>query len=494
MKLSSFKQYLVEINKIRQYYKDNPDKIYKDEVPEKATKGNNFRPGTDAIYDLYQEFAEKYPEALEFAGIGKDEYRGRYDFKRTINLFNHDERFVKDDEKYNLIKSNEKYFKLFKNYAKKYKALQNIEFSKLEKIALSRGLKPQDISTIMDWVEHYTAESKRIIPAPVWPALRKLTVDDNELPKVIYRGLFMDGHKIAPTSLEDASPKDKAKIKERLEKWANYKKGDKIKLTVTKASSWSSSKAVASQFMDAQSKIKNMDRGYSLLLKYTITDPSKIVADFRKFPELKFWNQQELLLDPSEKEFEIVQIMPYNKENELRDYQRKNSKPGAGAWGSNKGELIIQNYLRISNLDIPKDIKETWKTYYDKTLGELEKIEPDTIKRLLSTRHSDYSSLLKQITLSLYSGLRALGFEVDTVNDKNEAIVGGGYQTKTYDIVHYKIKIKLISNSAQNKVFTITELKMDPKYNKTDVIKEIRKNVEDFNSRYKFAKVRMNLI
>ena len=200
----------------------------------------------------------------------------------------------------------------------------------IKKQAAARGINPVDYEAGLQEIERFTTKSYRNIQKKWWPLLQAMTVDANDLPKVIYRGMFYDG-------------KD---IKDREEFMKKWHPGSKPKLRQKKASSWSADPATAVHFMDSQDHVKDSEGGFHILMKYEITDPSLVIADLRKVPAHGFYNQMEIVLNPMAKEYEVVKIFPYQKnvkydKQKLRDVEKEYpATMMSGGYGREEAEFI----------------------------------------------------------------------------------------------------------------------------------------------------------
>lgn len=194
-----------------------------------------------------------------------------------------------------------------------------------EKDIMKLGLSMKDLEVAMSYVENWTSMSRKKLDPAVWPLLQKISVDPSALPKVIYRGIFVDGAKI----------KDEAKF---LKLWSP---GSKPGASQGKATSWSVDRGTAAEFMTDQDFIKDRDKGYYVLLRWTV-DPSKVIADLRNLPvDHKFWNQQELIVDPAARDYEVDTIIPGSGGYEAHREFTNTIKGGQGAFGKSKTEFAM---------------------------------------------------------------------------------------------------------------------------------------------------------
>lgn len=252
-----------------------------------------------------------------------------------------------------------------------------------QEIEANTGIKFESIKIGMAWVSRYRNMSGRTIDKSVYPFLHALTVNKGQkLPKKIYRGLFMDGEKFAKMK-----PVEQEK----------YKVGNEVKLNNTKATSWSVSRGVAYNFMGAQDKIKDEKNGFELLLSYEIKSEEDVIADFRVFPEAKFWNQQEILLSPNVKFGKIEAIIKNGKEVKFDDIR----------FGDSGSTITIIDYIRnivkLPNSNLPINIKIQLKELIDLPFKETVEKYPQLLhgwsdaEEILSTK-GDMVTTLAVIT------------------------------------------------------------------------------------------------
>lgn len=341
----------------------------------------------------------------------------------------------------------QKYFpqikKEFQGILKSKKMSMNSDraYEYYKKHALRSGINPDDYISIMRWLTHYTSMSNRKIPKEVLDVLQKISVIPSEVQGLtVYRGIFYDGDKI-----------------KNQEQWANtWYPGSKPKIKSSKPTSWSTSKAVAIEFLDPQDKIKNKKDGYSVLLSYNIKDPSVVLADLRNFPKSKFWSQQEIILSNNAIDYEVEKVIPYQNyydlkmkysDTQLYKFRKKHEKFFHGAQGYTDSELLSLAFFDINDLDIPKDIKLKWKTYKDMSAKEVKK--ETNMKQHWNDK---LESTVEEMIFPMYMFL------------------------KTFDIYpFFSYPIKVINKNTS--IFTITitfdESKKDERYELfTDIIKD----------------------
>lgn len=232
---------------------------------------------------------------------------------------------------------------------------KNKAIKKAKKIARRNGIDYQSFIKVIAWINYYQSSSYKKLPKEVWEAIHYLTVNPNNLPKTIYRGMFYDGAKI----------KDKAKFEE---KWY---KGNKPNVKFRKASSWSTDISTAKSFCIDQDGVKDNENGYHVLLKYDIKSADDIIGDFRNVDWLNFWNQQEIILNPSVKDYEIVDIIPYDNEfYKNKEFGTKTEGYYSGYSGMNKKELLKWDIHNIYKSTFDKEKVYDLLRYKDMTLRE----------------------------------------------------------------------------------------------------------------------------
>jgi hypothetical protein len=228
-----------------------------------------------------------------------------------------------------------------------------------EKDLLKMGLSMKDLEVAMSHVENWTSMSRKKLDPSIWPLLQKLSVDSSSLPKVIYRGIFIDGAKI----------KDQAKF---LKQWFP---GSKPGVSQGKATSWSVDKGTAAEFMTDQDFIKDAKGGYYVLLRWKV-DPAKVIADLRNLPvDHKFWNQQELIVDPAARDYEVDAMIPGSSGSDAHSEFIKTIKGGQGAWGRSKSEFAL-NFLNTPYETLSPNQRIEFKQIAKMTVGEFQSTYP----------------------------------------------------------------------------------------------------------------------
>jgi hypothetical protein len=238
------------------------------------------------------------------------------------------------------------------------KEARNWARKKFHKESLKLGITDSAYKDALGVLGNYTSSSKKRLPKEVWDALRAITVKESALPAYVWRGIFYDG----------------AKIKDReafLKKWAP---GSKPNVSQAKATSWSASRGTAIQFMTSQDFIKDFAGGYHVLLKWKV-DPKLVIADLRNMPDLPFWNQQELIVSPEARDYEVDTIIPAEPgkkwdEQEYEKMARKDAVPGGGGWGMRQDEFMGRYYFQTAKADIKPGLKEMLRDSRGMTVAE----------------------------------------------------------------------------------------------------------------------------
>lgn len=257
-------------------------------------------------------------------------------------------------ELWDFIKANFSLITQKARYAQKAMAgLYDREYKRFQNQMMKLGLSINDVAKAMSWVQEWTSMSRKRLPKEVWPMLRDISVSTTLLPKYVYRGIFYDGAKI----------KDEKKF---LDQWSP---GNKPGVSQGKATSWSVDRGTAASFMTDQDFIKDSKRGYYVLLKWKV-DPQYVIADLRNLPvDHTFWNQQEIIVDPAAKDYEIDTIIPGAEGYDgLKKFQQT-IKSGAGHWGQPKKDFI-KNLIFTPFDEIETNQKIQWKQIMYMTFGE----------------------------------------------------------------------------------------------------------------------------
>lgn len=223
------------------------------------------------------------------------------------------------------------------------------------------GLSTKDVEVAMSHIDNWTSMSRKKLDPQVWPLLQKISVDSRKLPEYIYRGIFYDGAKI----------KDEKKF---LDKWTP---GSKPGASQGKATSWSIDRGTAASFMTDQDFIKDNQKGYYVLLKWKV-DPSKVISDLRNLPvDHRFWNQQEIIVSPEAKDYEIDTIIPGSGGYKAHHEFIETIKGGQGAWGRSKTEFALA-FMNQPYETLNPNQRIEFKKITKMTIGEFESEYPGT--------------------------------------------------------------------------------------------------------------------
>ena len=510
---------LNELNRVSKYYQDNPDKIpsYNIKSPARDSEDGNYKKilhSNVKKYNYYiNQFKKKWKKVAPNVLFGRNRWSDDSevyiwdilqpventndpnihfgdlfkirDAKNYFDDYYSDKedalRRAKMDEKDDLRKFLRKHYDEFKkdilNIEKMNDSLKenpNIE----RKMALQKGIDYNDYTSAMDHIKRYTKMSGRAIPKEIWPVLHKMTVVPGNLPKYVYRGLFYDGDKI----------KDEKEFKKK------WHEGSKPMIKSRKATSWSTSPTTALHFMDAGEDIKNVKDGYHIMLRYEIVDPKMVVADLRVFPDLTFWNQQEILISPEAKDYEVFKI--FKKEDTYTD-KKLNRKKGdnfksldktyqdrmGGGYGYDKGEIFRYGFFDSSHLNIPEDQKSILKSLAD---GKVRDVEEKA--NIYVTGNEEY----KDLPYALYYmvQMQNLDCSIDKIHSPTKLSVtyfsysGGGHSRNEMA----KFTISLLRASPNSFLYEISKIK--PKHKKgietlKKEIKRIRKDHKTVDFRIK---------
>jgi len=239
--------------------------------------------------------------------------------------------------------------------------VQRLGHKRAEKEFMKLGLSINDVQVAMSYVKEWTSMSRKKLDPSVWDLLNKISVDEKNLPQYAYRGIFYDGAKI----------KDPIKWKE---KWYP---GSQPGVSQGKATSWTIDRQTAMTFMTDQDFIKDADGGYYMLLKWKV-DPKLVIADLRNVPvDHTFWNQQELIVSPEAKDYEIDSMVPGSEGYEgLKKFQ--NEKPGGqGAYGQTKADFAL-SFMSSPYETLSPGTRIEFKQISKMTLSEYRKAYPNS--------------------------------------------------------------------------------------------------------------------
>jgi hypothetical protein len=347
---------------------DNPSKIINNFIKEVSKIPYGRKPET--FKDEYTPTLAKDIQALNsewgltrFIEDTMDVFTGKWSIGSLAALrYNDNEKEVIEfysnkknyDETVKKLKSLKKYGKYMNNFINRQK----------QKAEAKLGIKWDDIVEGFKYIDYFRSGSKRKLSKDLWPFLQAITVkavDKKKLPKTVYRGYFIDGNKLDPKQ--------------------DYSKGAKIKMKNTKATSWSTSIGMAIEFSHAQDFIKDRDGGYQIVVKYDIKNPYEdIIADFRVFSGMNFYNQQEIVISTKVKEAEIVEIVKGDEyDNDISKRLPDVQKFGDSAWGFKFNDYLA-SITRFKDSNLSLEDKINLKKVFNKTLGEVMKEYPDIIK------------------------------------------------------------------------------------------------------------------
>lgn len=429
--LPTYEEHLIlnEENRLAAYYREHPDKVQKFGDMALPARSDEFGEWLERTYERQNpvkekanEYREELKKWLESNGMAEqmrsiktfggrsDTYNVLWDYLidsysyrfETFEIYKLPWEKAKSDKAFKYVDQPALAW-LAKNWdtiRDRLYRLRRLEYetknwvqNRIAKEARMRGLTARDYDAAIGWIQRYTSSSRKQLPKEIWPALKSLTVDVNELPEYVYRGIFVDGAKV----------KDREKF---LKKW---KVGSMPGSSQGKATSWSSSKDVAAQFMVAQDFIKNEKEGFHVLFRWKV-DPQYVIADLRNINGT-FWNQQELIVDPAAKDYTIEAIFapePDKKhgESSADRFMDQNSSHNGGAWGMSRDEMMLRLFDNW-DIDVPRNLKYEWKTMKDWTVGEVE----DRCRTKIAgyTSWKNYSDQRK-ILFSLLVGLKGLSF------------------------------------------------------------------------------------
>ena len=263
--------------------------------------------------------------------------------EEITNFYNNKKNY---DDTVKKLKALEKYGKYIKDSYKR----------QIQKAEAKLGIPWSEIKEGFKYIDYFRHGSGRKMPKTLYPFLHAVTIKANKVkpPKTVYRGYLIDGEKV--DSKQD------------------YTVGSKIKLNNKKATSWSTSIGMAIEFSTSQDNIKDKENGYQLVVKYDIQSEDDIIADFRGFKEMSFFNQQEILISSKVKYATIV----YSKKGD--DYETSIRKNEPTKKGDSAGSFKLSDYLerpekiKDSNLSIDDKIK--LKEIFNTTLDEVFKKYP----------------------------------------------------------------------------------------------------------------------
>lgn len=338
--------------------------------------------------------------------------------------------------------------KVTKEYLKIKEGMRTWAMDKFKKDAEEHGFTVESFKAALSWIHYYTRKSRREIPEDAKRALKALTVVESTLPKVVYRGLFLDG----------------AKIKNKEEFLKTLESGETPKELIKRgASSWSASKETAIHFMNDQDFIKDQVNGFHILLEWEV-DPKYVIADLRNLKKYNdFWNQQEIIANPPRKDYKVIKYIKYHKgyengkrvETPYEKFRRENTfKIGSGEMSIDVKKLIL-DIFNLYRLDIPEDEKIRWKEYTYMTIPEIEKVERFSLRPIWKIKNDVENNNI----LPIVSFIRCINIEmfdpyvypIRSINKESAevkfSISNGDFLSDFYDKLGKENLIKLEKNS-----------------------------------------------
>ena len=380
----NFGEFLFEANKVQKYYDENSDKLKSFNI---NYKGSNFD-----INSILRSFGYSNPLLKNYNQLEKDikeKYKLLYGDISFDYKFLH--RYLKKEiDKNDIINRNfsKKFIdnfdtiindKLVRDYINISYEADKYQDNIIKKISMKYGIKPDDFIGAMYEINRMQSKSYQKLSPEYFPVLKAMTVDKNNLPKIVYRGFFIDGAKI----------KDQTKF---LKQWAE---GNQPKVKLGKATSWSTAKATASQFISSQDRVKDKENGYHILIRLDNPTYEEVIADFRNLDFSPAWNQQEILIDPSVTRYVVEKLMKH-EEHSSKNYNDTNyakyveSIPKKKYAGANMliKDRELMNLFDYNDIDIDTNLKISYKAIKDKTVGELNK------EHILNTQNFEYNDLL----------------------------------------------------------------------------------------------------
>ena len=388
--MGNFKSFLIEKNRLMQKYEKGEINILSYNIPIKKGKEYQYDNTNEilkalGINPIPTSILNKFKKEVSSIPFGASSnewnYNDEYFAKEILNLKNEKDYFIKETinfatNKTNLVTfnilSNKDKEKMYQYYSdpKNIKTLEkqldkltrysdyinDFQKNKIQKAEAKLGIKWNDIVEGFKYIDYFRGMSQRKLPKNVWPFLHAITVKMNKkLPKTIYRGIFLDGKDV--------------------DKDQDYSVGNKIKLNNKKATSWSTSIGQAIKFSGSQGFIKDEENGYQLVIKYDIQNKEDIIADFRVFQNMDFYNQQEIVLSPKVKYGVIV----YSKQGD--DYETSIKKNIKSKYGDSPASLTYLNYLqnpnKIKDSNLSLEDKMKFKEIYNMSLKEVMKKYPE---------------------------------------------------------------------------------------------------------------------
>ena len=398
------KQKVTELNRSKRYYLDHPERLVKHQLarPKELDKetvavGSFSYKNLLAFISKVKKFNEKWAEAPAVFG------------RRMVSWFNNEmgplERNVKwqpsitKEERllilYRLIPEDQiKMFRtLFqnKNYAEKmyeqgeitsvaaqfitkhFKAMsedvQNVEKAGLaiwragassDSKAYQKGIEPMTYERALEHLMAFVRQGGRDIDEKAREVLKKMFVEKESLPDIVYRGIYVE-------------PEDD-------ETWKKWVEGKKAPIKFTRATSWSSKKEVAVDFMGKKDKHKR-DDGLHVMLSHKLTDPNLVIADLRNvdMDDYSYWGEQEIIMDEDVSKNitidKVIQYDPFSPKNS--GYEKyKQSQKARDFWFMNsmntKKRILVNEYFSLPFSGLPKEAIQIAKRMAPMSVREVE--------------------------------------------------------------------------------------------------------------------------
>jgi hypothetical protein len=213
-----------------------------------------------------------------------------------------------------------------------------------------------------------------------------------------------------------------------------------------------------------------------MLLKWEV-DPKKVICDLRNLPvDHTFWNQQEIIVSPDARDYEVDTMIPGKEGYEAYKKFCAENPGGQGAWGKTKAEtaarFLLMPYDKFSigdKMEMKRIAKMTVEEFRDEYGGAVVTSDPRYSKmamplwnyidqhfwrvRILSSTRDEVKFQLEYTMDDL--GYSSAGPELKSMMDKlNKQVAKGEISYNPYNgkdaIVSNPGTVKLISDDYYN--------------------------------------------
>lgn len=336
----------------------------------------------------------------------------------------------------------------------------------ITKQALKLGINPDDYKQALALAKHYIGANIDDIPEGARKFLNKVTVDTADLPKYVYRGMFIKAHNMS---------------EEQARLWKqNMAQGKPPPIRFNRASSWSVMPGAAAVF--AGTHRSRDEPGFHVLLRYQIKDKTDVIADLRRLPtvhENPHWGEQELIMSDTIEGFDIL-AFTHNRDEfgdilaDLKDH----------FWGkttdSSLADMLYDYYFEIATKpNLSNNVKSLLHFMAKSTVDEVQ----DKMDFTFTHRHSN-TNKFGPVMFPIMSLLNVLG------GDHLKIFSPSKVSIRLYE--EFESIIELKQSNINNFVFEMTyDDDEDDSISGQISIKGLKENIDQINNNLKNVSINL---